>query len=118
MSFYAHMQHTATRLLNCYGQGQIRLIRPGAPVAAVNSWDEPAAGDPVIYELSGVKRGVSQHYVDGSTVLASDEQITFAAFEDAPRVGDGLTFDGVPLTILQVIPLSGQAIAWTVIVRQ
>lgn len=122
--FYDDMRQVATDLLTEFDQGDsdnasgaVTIIRPGTATPAANPWDEPTPGTPSTWTLHGTKRGVSSKYVDGSTVLASDEQVMFEAYDDAPRPGDVVKFNGVPLTVVKIMPVTGLKLAWTVIVR-
>lgn len=78
-SIYDRSRATSARLLKKFAQGDILLTRetyaegydPDGPFP-------PDAGDIIttVYRLDATARGVSQKYVDGTTVLASDLQIT------------------------------------------
>lgn len=85
-------------------QGTIRYIHPGAPTGP--SYD-PQPGAPTAYDVLGVVRGVSQKYVDGTYVTATDQQATLAVFDRQPTNEGVLEVDGVERQIIRVDNLPG-----------
>jgi hypothetical protein len=63
-----------------------------------------------------VVKGVSQKYVDGVSILASDREVLFQGDVDA---GDKVRIDGKVVAVLRVdkIPGAGQAVVTRVFVR-
>lgn len=116
---YARMTATASRLLDRFAQGTVVLTisTPTEPDPAT-PW-EPGTPTTQAYTLDATVRGVSQRYIDGVTILASDLQVTAAVFGAVPKVGDDMTIDGYGVTILQVValPAAGDPVAWRFIVR-
>ncbi|ESQ83251.1 hypothetical protein AEAC466_13445 [Asticcacaulis sp. AC466] len=117
---YSRMQATAARLLGRFAQGEVVLRRAGAPVAdAAAPWVAPIATEAQAWTLNATIKGVSQKFIDGDLVTASDLEVTAAAFADAPRVGDVLIVDGQARTVLSVsrVPAAGPVVAWTFVVK-
>jgi hypothetical protein len=100
-------------------RGEVVLSRAAAPKAGADEWDLPVDRAPATWTLDATVAGVSAKYVTGDTVKMTDLEITAAVFADEPRLGDGLTVDGQPLTILQIMPLpaGGTKVAWTILAR-
>jgi hypothetical protein len=117
---YARMQGTASRLMQRFKQGTIVLTRPGTETPGPNPWGPPVVGDPVEYEIDGVAKGVSERFVDGTVVLATDLEITAAVFGVAPSMEtDQITIDGRVVVIVRIdqVPAAGTPVAWRFIVR-
>jgi hypothetical protein len=118
---YARMQGTATRLMDRFKQGVVVLRRsaPGTPDPST-PW---LPGAPVVteYPLKAAVRGVSQQYVNGTTILTSDEQVTCAVPSVTPDMAtDALVIDGVAVTVLknQPIPAAGTPVAYLFVIRR
>lgn len=97
-------------------QGTIRYIHPGEPTGP--DYD-PQPGTPTAYPVLGVVRGVSQKYIDGTYVKATDQQATLAAFERAPTTEGVLEVDGVERQIIRVdnLPGAGSAVGHRVFIK-
>lgn len=135
MTFYDDMQDFASEMLVEFSQGVVTLTRtiPGTPDPA-EPW-EPVVDVVETYRLDAVAKSVSDKFVDGTTILATDTEITAAATMDLESVtggggtlgptqveikpGDGVTIDGQAVAVLKVmrIPRAGTCIAWRLIVR-
>jgi hypothetical protein len=63
--------------------------------------------------------GVSQQYVDGTSVIATDKMVTAAVFDVAPTTSGTLSVDGQVLQIVRAwqVPAAGTPVAWKMIVR-
>lgn len=116
---YGRMQGVATRLLDRFNQGVITLTRstPGTP-------DPDEAWTPVeptltTYTIKATAKGVSKEFIDGTTIVASDLEITAAAFGADPEPADALAIDGKAVTLLRIIrlPAAGTLVAWKFVVR-
>jgi hypothetical protein len=117
---YSRMQGTASRLMQRFKQGTIVLTRPGTETPGPNPWDPPVVGDPVEHELDGVAKGVSAEFVDGTTILATDIQITCSVPPVVPSIEtDAMTVDGKSVTLLRIdqIPAAGTPVAYRLFVR-
>lgn len=114
--FYGKMQGTASRLLTKFKQGAVIYIEPGATTG--DPWN-PVEGTPTNHELNAAVSGVSDQYVDGSTVLSSDLMVTCAVFDVEPSLDGTMTIDGEAVQIIRVMPkpAAGTTVAWSVIVR-
>jgi len=113
---YGKMQATASRLLAKYAQGVITYTPP--PTTGGDPWN-PTQTPSTPITIDATAQGVSAEYVDGTTVLATDLQITSAVFSQAPSMAGKITADGKVLQMIRIIPLpaAGVTVAWRVIVR-
>jgi len=116
---YARMQKTADRLLDRFAQGTVTLTRPGGSTPGSNPWDPPVVTEPVIYTLEAVVKGVSEEFVDGTTILATDLEVTAAVFGTEPDPADTMEIDGKAVTIVRTmkLPAAGTTVAWKFLVR-
>lgn len=116
MNFYEEMQGVATELLDEFDQGTLRYIHPGAPSG--DPYD-PQPGPPTAYDVDGVVRGVSQKYVDGTYILATDQQATISVFGREPTTEGVLEVDGNERQIVRVdrIPGAGTVVAYRLVIR-
>jgi hypothetical protein len=114
---YARMQSTATRLLDRFNQGVIVLTKT-VTAPGPNAWT-PGEATTTEYPLKATAKGVSKQFIDGTTILATDIEITAAAFGADPTPADAVTLDGKSVTVLRVwrIPAAGTLVAWKFIVR-
>jgi hypothetical protein len=114
--FYTKLQGTATRLLTKFNQGTIEYVDPGTPTG--DEWN-PIPGTPTAYSLNATASGVSDQYVDGTTVLASDLMVNAAVFDIEPSMKGTVTIDGKTHQIIRIIPkpAAGVTVAWGIIVR-
>lgn len=116
--FYADMRDAAGGLLKEFTQGTVRLVRPND-----SDGDSPwtsGGGDPQSYDLSATVKGVSTEYVDGTTILASDLEVTAAPVEVTPQMSDHILIDGTRYEIVQLIaiPAAGTTVVQKYIVRR
>lgn len=126
---YGRMQATASRLMKRFAQGTVTLTKPGETVPGANPWDPPVEGEPVVYTLDATVKGVSDKYIDGTTILATDlEVLVSTAGRDAngnpvaidPDLGaDTLTIDGQAMTLVRdlSVPAAGTKVVLKYIVR-
>lgn len=113
---YGKMQSTASRLLSKFAQGVITYTPP--PTIGGDPWNPTQTPSQPI-TINATAQGVAAEYVDGTTVLATDLQITSAVFGQEPSMAGKITVDGKMLQMIRVIPLpaAGEVIAWRCIVR-
>lgn len=110
---YAKLQAKVSKVMPKVKQGVVSLKRvtttPGA-----NPWDPPVEGTPVLYELAAAVRRVAQKYVDGTLIVATDNQVTFAVPEVTPVMTDALIIDGAEHAMkdLRPIPAAGTPAAF------
>jgi hypothetical protein len=114
---YGRMTATASRLMARFAQRSVVLKKtPRGP--GPNDW---TPGDPTTTEfpLDATVKGVSKQFVDGTTILSTDLEITAAVFGAEPDPADALLIDGKPVTVLQVmrLPAAGTVVAWKWIAR-
>lgn len=114
---YARMQGVATRLLTRFNQGVITLAKTTTAPGA-DPWT-PGTPTTTTYTLQATAKGVSKEFIDGTTVVATDIEITAAAFGAEPDPADVLSIDGKAVTLLKVIrlPAAGTLVAWKLVVR-
>lgn len=121
MSFYSDMAAIASDILTEFKQGAVVLTHmtdTGTPLDV----DAPWLGNtmtPVDYPLSATVSGVSEEFVNGTTIVASDLEITAAVLAVEPVQADTVTIDGKAVTLLKIvrIPAAGTVVAWRLIVR-
>jgi len=116
MSIYDQLRPTASRLLKQFKQGSVQYRYTGP--ATGDEWN-PQPGAAITIELDATVNGVSQQHVDGSLILATDEQVTTSVFAVEPDLSGEIIIDGKPRQIVRVIPLpaAGQPVAWRIICR-
>lgn len=116
---YGRMQNTASRLLERFAQGTVTLTKPGATTPGPNPWDTPTVTDPVVHALDATLKGVSAEFVDGTTIFATDLEVTAAVFGAEPEPPDEVAIDGQVVTVIKTmkIPAAGTPMAWKFIVR-
>lgn len=117
--FYEEMQGVAGELLAEFAQGVVTVTVPGTTTPGPNPWDPPVVTDPVTYPLDATVKGVSKEFVDGTTILATDLEVTAAVFGAEAGPADAVSIDGTAMTLLKVIrvPAAGTVVAWKWIVR-
>ena len=117
MTFYNDLRNVASGLLQEFSQGTVEVGRP-VTVTGANEWSPPATSVQWT-RINAVARGVSQRYVDGVNILATDLQITADMGAYSPQAGDRIRIDGVPASVLRIerIPAAGTAIAYRLFVR-
>lgn len=115
--FYREMQAVATDLLGEFKQGVIEYVSltPGNGPA-----DDPGPSQETVTPVDAVARGVKFKYVDGSNVLATDQQLTMPGNGVEPQPTGFVRIDGVRHKIVQIVrkPAAGIAVAFTVIFRK
>lgn len=116
---YARMTDTASRLLERFAQGVVTLTKttPGTPDPET-PWI-PAEPTTTVYTLDAVVKGVSQRFVDGTTILATDLEVTAAVFGAYAEPGDTLAIDGQVVLVIKTmqIPAAGTPVGWAFILR-
>ena len=114
---YQRFQNTAKRLTEKYNTGALVLIKiaPGSGP----DWN-PGEPTETPHAFKGTLFGVSEKYVDGTLVVASDQQCTMPGGGAEPTTSDELMADGERHQIVKVerIPSAGIAAAYIVIVRK
>lgn len=117
-AFYRRMKtNVADKLLGQFSQGTVFLVRR-TTVAGTNPWDDPVITE-VKYPMNVSARGVSNEYVDGVTILASDIQLTTTVPDVVPVAGDIIEIDGKNYSLVQPfpIPAAGFTVAYKLVVR-
>lgn len=113
---YGKMQSTASRLLARFKQGVVVYTAPGTTTGPDYA---PVITPGTAYTLDATVSGVSEEYVDGSQIVATDKMVTAAVFGERPVNAGTLTIDGKVLQILRVVavPEAGTTIVWKIIAR-
>ena len=93
-------------------QGTVTLSRT-VYAAGPNAWT-PGAPTTTSYELDATVRRVEQKYVDGTLIVATDDQINFSVPPIAPAMTDAFTVDGKLRTLkaLRPIPAAGTPVMY------
>lgn len=120
-AFYLEMAEVSSELLEEFDQGVLRLARYTRSAAdSSRPWDFTIAG-PFYTDLNGVVKRVSQRFVDGTSVVNTDVECTFAPITgDEPSMTDKIEVRGVlhnPVRVIR-IPESGPVVAWKIIARR
>ncbi len=120
MSIYTRGQATASRLLAKYGQGAVTLTRTTTTIPdASEPWNTEETTE--TFTLEAVVKGVSERFVDGTTILASDLEIIAAVHADVtPQAGDALSIDGTAVQVLRIMPkpAAGTPVAYVFLARR
>jgi len=114
--FYQEMQGIAADLLGEFKQGVIQYV---GIVPGNGPPDNPGETQETPVAVDAVARGVSFKYIDGSTVLTTDLQITMPGNGVEPDPAGFMIVDGRRAKIVQVVrkPAAGIVAAYTVIFR-
>lgn len=109
---YGRMQGTATRLLGRFNQGTVQFLRENATQGP----DEWTPGEPwrEIFSLSATVRRVEQKYVDGTLIVGTEDQVTFAVPSVEPVMTDKILIDGHERVLIDIrrIPAAGTPVAY------
>lgn len=128
--FYADARAMASELLaptdeDGLGQGDIRIVRYAAPLAAPNAWSAPSPPLRTTYQLSGAARGVGKELIgapveNGGQIVATDLQVIVSVWDGKYEPGDVLEIDCKPVTVLKIenIPAAGPPCAIRFLVRR
>lgn len=119
MDFYEEMAGVASEVMAEFKQGTVTLTKPGGTSTGPNPWDPPVVTDPVVYTLDATVKGVSAEFVDGTTILATDLEVTAAVFGAEPEPPDEVAIDGQVVTVIKTvrIPAAATVVAWKFITR-
>jgi hypothetical protein len=115
--FYSKMQGVTSKVLKRFGQGGIYYV---ALTPGIGPKDNPGPSTETPYKLDAAARGVSFKYVNGSTIVTSDLQLTMAVRKDVtPSIEGFVKIDDRQYKIIQVIPkpAAGTPVAYTLIFR-
>jgi hypothetical protein len=117
LSFYGDLRNVATGLLREFKQGTVEAGR-AVSVPGATAWAAPTITVQWT-PINAVARGVSQKYVDGANIIATDRQVTIEAGVWSFQAGDRLRIDNKEVVVLRVdpIPAAGAPVAWRVFVR-
>jgi hypothetical protein len=117
--FYADMAGIASGILAEFKQGTVVLIKstPGTPDPAT-PW-VPGTPSSTQYALNATVVSVADEFIDGTTILATDDMVTAAPFGVEPGPGDTMTIDGKAVTIIRQMrsPKAGTVVTWKWVVR-
>lgn len=118
MSFYDDMQQIASGVIGEFAQGTIRFVRSTPGDGPAYNPGEPAM---TTYTVSGVSRGVSRKYVDGTQILQSDLQVTIPGDVGfIPAMTDQIVIDGRyynEIVSVKSVPAAGTPVVFIVIFR-
>jgi hypothetical protein len=110
MAFYDEMRGVADELLGEFAQGTCTLKR--VTTAAPNPETPWIPGEETVttYPLAAAVRRVSQKYVDGTLIVATDNQVTFAVPAIVPAMSDILVIDGAEHAMKDLRPIPGAGV--------
>lgn len=116
-TFYSDLRNVASGLLQEFNQGTVEIGRP-VTVEGPEEWSPPVTTIQWT-RINAVARGVSQKYIDGVNILATDLQITADMGAYSPQAGDRIRVDGQEVSVLRFdrIPAAGEVVATRVFVR-
>ena len=116
MGFYDEMADVVTEILSDpdFKQGTVYLIKTTRGVSNIATPWLPAAETTQQIELDSVTRRVDERYVDGSTILMTDNMVTFAVPSVTPSMTDRLMVDGRIYLMkgLVQVPAAGTPVAY------
>lgn len=98
---YTRLAATADRLLTSYAQGDVVSVTFSE--TGGDEFNPPTLTD-VPVACKGVASGVSEKYVDGTTVEASDIMVTILPISPTPKRGGVVKIDGKSHTIKRIMP--------------
>ena len=113
---YGKMQNTASRLIARFKQGVIVYTAPGTQSGPDYA---PVITPGASYTLDATATGVSEEYVDGTQIIATDTEVTAAVFGAVPTSEGTLTIDGAVQQIVGIkqIPAAGTPVVWKIFAR-
>lgn len=119
MGFYDDMQAVAAGVLGEFKQGAIKLTRVTTETPNPAKPWLPVADTSETYELEATAKAVSDKFIDGTLILATDKEVTCAVPKIEPVPGDVISIDGNAHSIVKVmrIPAAGVAVVFKLIVR-
>ncbi|GHC79408.1 hypothetical protein [Limoniibacter endophyticus] len=104
---YAKMAGSAARLLTRFNQGMVTISRivQGEP-DPTTPW---VPGEPTITTetLQATVKRVEQKFIDGTLIVGTEDQITFAVPSFEPSLSDEFTVDGKVRVLKDLRPLPG-----------
>lgn len=117
-SFYQGLQDLTSDLLPQFEQGSVVLRRYVRATDPAYPDDAGPVVDTLDYSMSAAVNGVEQKYVNGSTIIATDEQVVCAIkainregtkVSVTPRMGDEVYIDGKKRAIkaIKTVPPAG-----------
>lgn len=118
MSIYDEMQDIARDVLGEFRQEGLRYIRvtPGT-----GPKDDPGPAVVTPFDIDAAARGVAFKYVNGSTIVTTDLQLTMAVRDDVTPDMHGFVEAGgkrCKVIAVQPIPPTGVTVAHVVIFRK
>ncbi len=121
---YGRMQGTASRLLNRFKQGEVKLIRTTTADPNPETPWIPGEATTETYELDATVAAVTvdhanAKYIDGTVITTADLVVTSAVFASEPQMTDTLAIDGEVRSIKKIIqlPAAGIPVAWKLFVQ-
>lgn len=117
MALYDDHARAMADELRTSGQGALKYVAP--PALTGPAWN-PTPGTQVEYDVDGVVTGVSARYVDGTSILATDQSALIVAFGVTPTPSGTFKKDGTVHQIIRVdqIPAAGTPVAWRIFLRK
>lgn len=116
--FYSDMRAVAADVFAEFKQGTIRYVT--MVTAAGATPDDPGVTVPSYTVLNATARPVSTRYIDGTNIIGTEKEVSFAASGFEPSVNDSIEIDGSTHKIVRVMrrPAAGVAVSYTTIVKR
>lgn len=115
---YARMQGTASRLLERFNQGTVTITRVTQTTPnSAEPWNKSETT--ATYTLAATVRRVEETYIDGTLIVGTEDQVTFAVPSIVPAMADRFAVDGVTRKVKKLfsIPAAGTPVAYVAIVE-
>ena len=115
---YAKLQATVSGLMPKVSQGTVQLVRTARTVDPDKPWTV-ASETTETYEIQAAVTRVHSRYINGTTIIGTEDQVTFSMPEVEPARTDAFVIDGRKRAIkdLRPIPGAGTPVAYVAIVE-
>jgi len=114
---YNDLRGVVSKVLADFGQGEIAYV---AVAAGTGTGDNPGPSIRTVHPFNGVARGVSFKYVNGTSIVATDLQVTMPADGVTPQMNGFVRIDGTDHKIAAIMhkPAAGAPVAYLLIVKR
>ena len=114
---YSDLQNVAADLFAEFKQGEIAYIQI---VPGTDRPDDPGEPSEVVHPIDATAQSVQFKYVDGTSILTTDEQISMPGKGVEPEMNGFVTVDGERYKIIGIKPkpAAGPVVAYAVIYRK
>lgn len=114
------MGEVTKSVMGRFGQGVLTITIPGTLTPGPKPYDPPVVTGEVVHALDVTVKGVDQRFVDNTTVMSTDLEITAPPFGAEASASHEFALDGKKVEVVRQtrIPSVGPAVAWKWIVRK